>query len=77
MLAYDKVSVTKEELLDIANYELTDYFLKNPTVKLVGLRKGAGTFLLELERPNAVVFDAGDCDVFAQSLYDRYMLKLG
>jgi hypothetical protein len=71
---HDKITVTLQELLEIANHEFSrrDDYKQGSTVS--GVLKGTGTFRLEITW-GSIVFESDDLKVFAQSLYDRYLLK--
>lgn len=71
----NKVRVTREELHALAMYELRQYFAANPQLTLSTVRKGVGTYIIEVEWAEELIYDAEDCAKVGQSLYERYVVK--
>jgi hypothetical protein len=71
----DKIVVTLQELLDIANQELA----RRPECTLGSsvskVSKGVGTFSLKIAGEAGMPLDSREIAKFAQSLYDRYLLR--
>ncbi len=76
MVTTEKVAVTPEQLIAIANAEMTSAKKKLSGASVVGIRKGVGTFVIELQIGQELIFDAIGCETYAQSLYDHYLVKL-
>ncbi|MYN24828.1 hypothetical protein [Duganella levis] len=72
----DKVAVDLGELLEIANDEYARRPEYRPSSSIAHITKRAGTFSLEFSGGRLAGFDTAACDAFAQSLYDRYLLKI-
>lgn len=71
---HDKIAVTLQELLAIANQEFSRRKDYKQGSEISALMKGPGTFRLELTFLSTV-YEAHGLEKFAQSLYDRYLLK--
>ena len=71
----DKIAVTLQELLDIANRELARLPDCRPNYSVSKVSKGVGTFCLEVAGPGSNGVEAQKIAELAKSLYDRYLLK--
>ncbi len=71
---HDKIAVTLQELLAIANHEFSQHEDHKQGSAISGVHKGTGTFRLEITW-GSIIFESDDLKAFAQSLYDRYLLK--
>lgn len=71
---HDKLAVTLQELLAIANHEFSRREDYKQGSMISAVTKGPGTFRLEITFLSTV-YEAHELEKFAQSLYDRYLLK--
>lgn len=71
---HDKIAVTLQELLAIANHELAIREDHKKDSVITGIDKGPGTFRLVIT-VESIVFESEEHKELAQSLYDRYLLK--
>jgi hypothetical protein len=71
----DKIVVTLQELLDIANQELARLPESTLGSSVSKVSKGVGTFCVEIAGETSMRQDSQKIAKFAQSLYDRYLLS--
>lgn len=72
---HDKIFVTREQLLDIANFELSKRKDIPEGFKVVEILKGAGTFSVKFSVDEILIPSTSKYDEFSSSLYDRYVIK--
>jgi hypothetical protein len=75
MAMTDKIVLTLPMLLAVANYEFKRLPKYVHGYAISGLSDADRTFRLEITTSAAVTLDAFQYLDFAQSLYDRYLLK--